>query len=295
MREASGVFVAVPTPYRGDAVATDRLQGNLERWNEMALTGYVVLGSTGEYSLLNEAERDAVLGAARDVVPREKIVIAGTGSDSTLLTIRQTRRAAELGADAALVTTPRDYPKAFAQPGTQIRHYLAVADASPIPILLCNSPGNTGINLGPDTVARIAEHANVCGIADASGDIPQDAQIIQLTPKSFHILVGSASALVPSLIVGASGGILALAAVAPREYVEIYALARQGRWEEAKEIAARMILADRGVLGKYGVGGLKAALDLQGLYGGPCRAPLATPGGEAIEDIKEGLASAGLL
>jgi len=295
MREATGVFVPVPTPYRGDAVAMDRLQGNLERWNETALDGYVVLGSTGEYSLLNDAERDAVLGAARDVVPREKMLIAGVGTDSTLLTIRQIRRAAELGADVALVITPHGYPKAFAQPGTQIRHYLAVAEASPIPILLHNSPGNTGINLGPDTVARIAEHANVCGIADASGDIPQDAQIIQLTPKSFHILVGSASALVPSLTVGASGGILALATIAPREYVEIYALARQGRWEEAKEIAARMILADRGVLGKYGVGGLKAALDLQGLYGGPCRAPLATPGGEAIEDIKESLASAGLL
>jgi 4-hydroxy-2-oxoglutarate aldolase len=107
--------------------------------------------------------------------------------------------------------------------------------------------------------------------------------------------VGSAAALLPSLTIGGAGGILALAAVAARELVDIYELARQGRWEEAKEIAARMMRADRGVADRYGIGGLKAALDLQGFYGGPCRAPLQTPDGDGIEDIKESLASAGLL
>jgi 4-hydroxy-2-oxoglutarate aldolase len=295
MRDLTGVFIPVPTPYRGDAVALDRLKANLARWNETGLAGYVLLGSTGEFPLLSEGEKDAVLVAAREATPRDKLLIAGTGHDSTLLTIRQTKRAAEIGADAAIVITPHYFTRAFSPPAAQIRHYLAVAEASPIPIVIYNFPANTGINLEPDTVARIAEHPNVCGIKDSSGNIPQDAQIIHLTPKSFHVLVGSASALVPSLAIGSSGGILALAVIAAREYVEIFTLARQGRWEEAKEIAARMILADRGVPGRYGIGGLKAALDLQGLYGGPCRAPLATPDGDAIEDIKESLASAGLL
>ena len=295
MREVSGVFIPVPTPYRGDAVATDRLKDNLGRWNETGLAGYVMLGSTGEFPLLCEAERDAVLVAAREAIPRDKLMIAGTGSNSTLLTIRQTNRAAEIGADAAIVITPHYFTKGFAPAAAQIRHYLAVAEASPIPILLYNFPLNTGINLEPDTVARIAEHPNVCGIKDSSGNIPQDAQIIHLTPKSFHVLVGSASALLPALAIGSSGGILALAAIAAREYVAVHALATEGRWGEAREIAARMILADRGVGGKYGIGGLKAALDLQGFYGGPCRAPLGTPDGDAIEDIKESLASAGLL
>jgi len=285
----------VPTPYRGEAVAADRLVANLRRWNEAGIDGYVVLGSTGEFPLLSEAERDAVLVAAREGIPRDRLMIAGTGADSTLHTVRRTRRAAEIGADMAIVITPHYFTKAFSQPGAQIRHYLAVAEASPIPIMLYNFPLNTGINLEPDTVARIAEHPNVCGIKDSSGNIPQAAQILHLTPKSFHVLVGAASALVPSLAIGSSGGVLALAAIAPREYVEIHALARQGRWEEAKALAARMILADRGVPGKYGIGGLKAALDLQGMYGGPCRPPLGTPGGDAIEDIKESLASAGLL
>jgi 4-hydroxy-2-oxoglutarate aldolase len=295
MRDLQGVFVPVPTPYKGDAVAADRLKSNLERWNQTELAGYVILGSTGEFPMLCEPERDAMLVAAREGIPREKAFIAGTGSHATQLTIRQTKRAAELGADAAIVITPHYFTRAFGQAAVQIRHYLAVADASPIPIILYNFPINTGINLEPDTVARIAEHPNVHGIKDSSGNIPQAAQVIHLTPKSFHVLVGSAAALLPSLAIGGAGGILALAAVAARDLVDIYELARQGRWEEAKEIAARVMRADRGVAGRYGIGGLKAALDLQGFYGGPCRAPLQTPDGDGIEDIKESLASAGLL
>jgi 4-hydroxy-2-oxoglutarate aldolase len=107
--------------------------------------------------------------------------------------------------------------------------------------------------------------------------------------------VGAASALLPSLAIGASGGVLALALIAAREFCDVFALARGGRWDEAKALAARMLCADRGVAGRYGIGGLKAALDLQGLFGGPCRPPLSTPDGDAIEDIKEALATAGLL
>ena len=295
MRDLEGVFVSVPTPYRGDVVATDRLKANLERWNQMGVSGYVVLGSTGEFPMLSDAERDGVLAAARDGISPEKAYLAGTGSHSTQHTIRQTRRAAELGADLALVVTPHYFTKAFSDASSQVRHYLAVAEAAPIPIVLYNVPGNTGINMDPDTIARIAVHPNVCGIDDASGDILQAAQTIHLTPKTFHVLVGAAAALLPSLAIGSAGGILALAAVATRELVEVYTLARDGRWEEAKELAARVMRADRGVVSRYGIGGLKAALDLQGLYGGPCRAPLPTPDGDGIEDIKESLASAGLL
>ncbi|MDP3769030.1 MAG: dihydrodipicolinate synthase family protein, partial [Dehalococcoidia bacterium] len=177
----------------------------------------------------------------------------------------------------------------------QIGHYLAVADASPIPIVAYNFPANTGINLDAETVAKIAAHPNVCGIKDSSGNIPQAAQIVDQTPKTFHVLVGAAAALLPGLTIGASGGILALGVIAPREFCDVYALARAGRWDEARELAARMMPADRGIHGRYGIGGLKAALDLQGFYGGPCRQPLATPDGDAIEDVKEVLATTGLL
>jgi 4-hydroxy-2-oxoglutarate aldolase len=295
MKDVSGVLIPVPTPFRGEAVATERLRANLERWLPSGLSGYVVLGSAGEFPMLSEAERDAVLVAARDAVPRSRALIAGTGADSTLHAIRQTRRAAEIGADAALVVTPHYFTRGFRQPGAQVRHYLAVAEASPIPVMIYHAPRNTGINLEPGTVARIAEHDNVCGIADSSANIAQTAEMVHLTPKTFHVLVGSAAAPLPGLAIGTSGGVLAMASIAPREYVEVYALGRQGRWEEGKELAARLVRADRGVAGRYGIGGLKAALDLLGYYGGPCRAPLPTPDGDAIEDIKECLASAGLL
>ena len=295
MRELTGVLVPVPTPFRGEAVAADRLKANLARWNETSLSGYVLLGYTGEYLLLSEAERDVVLAAAREAIPRDKVMLAGTGCDSTLHAIRQTKRAAEIGADAAIVITPHHYTRDLGHAGAQARHYLAVADASPVPIVLYNLPLHTGVNLEPDTVARIADHPNVVGIADGSGSIAQAAETVHLTPKTFHVLIGAASALLPALAIGASGGVLAQAAIAAREYVEIYGLGRQGRWDEAKALAARMILADRGVSGKYGIGGLKAALDLQGFYGGPCRAPLGTPDADDIEDIKESLATAGLL
>ena len=295
MRDFEGVLIPVTTPFRGDDVAVDGLRANLERWNQTALAGYVVLGSTGEFPMLSEAERDRVLVAAREAIPAAKAFIAGTGTNSTLHTIRQTKRAAELGADAAILITPHYFSKGFSPPAAQIRHYLAAADASPIPIMIYNFPLNTGINLEAGTVARIAQHPNVCGIKDSSGNIPQLAQIIDQTPKTFHVLVGAASALLPGLAIGAAGGILALAVIAAREFCEVYARARAGRWEEARELASRMMPVDREVPGRHGIGGLKAALDLQGFFGGPCRSPLVTPDGDAIEDITEVLATGGLL
>jgi 4-hydroxy-2-oxoglutarate aldolase len=295
MASFEGVFVPVPTPFRGEDIAPERLATNLASWNRAPLSGYVVLGTTGEFPMLSEAERERVLAAARQAIPRDRAFIAGTGAQSTLHTIRQTRRAAEIGADAALVITPHYFTRGFSQPAAQVRHYVTVADASPIPVLLDNFPLNTGINLEAETVAKIAQHPNVCGIKDSSGNIPQAAQMIDQTPKTFHVLVGTASALLPGLSIGAAGGILALAAIATREFCEVYRLGRAGRWDEARELAARMMAADRGVTGRYGIGGLKAALDLQGFYGGPCRAPLGTPDADAIEDIKEVLATAGLL
>ena len=295
MSSFDGVFIPVTTPFSGDDVAPARLAANLRKWHATPLAGYVVLGSTGEFPMLSEAERDRILTSAREAIPRDRLFLAGTGTDSTLNTIRQTKRAAEIGADAAIVITPHYFTRAFGQAAAQVRHYIAVADASPIPIMLYNFPLNTGINLEPDTVAKIAMHPNVCGIKDSSGNIPQAAQIIDQTPKTFHVLVGAASALLPSLAIGSAGGILALGLISAREFCDVYALARGGRWDEAREIAKRMMVADRGIAGRYGIGGLKAALELRGFYGGPCRPPLGTPDGDAIDDIKEVLATAGLL
>ncbi len=294
MTSFEGVSVPVLTPFRGDGVAHDKLAANLARLNAHPLTAYVVLGSTGEFPLLSETEKERVFATAREATPRSRLLVGGTGGESTPAAIRLTRRAAELGADAAIVITP-SYYKAMLKPPVLVRHFRAIADASPIPILLYNFPANTGVNLEPETVARLAEHPNVRGIKDSSGNVPQAAEIMRLTPKSFQVLVGSPVAFLPALVIGAAGGVLAVANVAPRECCEIWSLAQAGRWAEAREVAVRLSPLATGITGRYGIGGLKAALDLVGGYGGPTRGPLPVPDGDAVEEIKEILATAGLL
>src|SRR5262245_39995664 len=217
-----GIFPPVLTPYRGDDVALDRLATNLRRLDAYPLAGYVMLGSTGEFPLLSETEKERVIETARTETPRSKLLIAGTGGESTAAAIRLTKRAAGLGADAVLVITPA-YFKAMMKPPALVRHYRAVADASPVPVLLYNFPGNTGINLEPDTVARLAEHPNIRGIKDSSGNVPQAAETMRLTPKTFQVLVGSPIAFLPALLPGAAGGIPGGAHVAPRARCAMWA------------------------------------------------------------------------
>lgn len=289
-----GVYPPVLTPFRGDEVALDKLAANLRRLDRYPLAGYVVLGSTGEFPLLSETEKERVIAAARTEVARPKLLVAGTGGESTAAAIRLSRRAADLGADAVIVITP-GYYKAMMKPPALIRHYRAVADASPVPVLLYNFPANTGINLEPDTVAQLAEHPNIRGIKDSSGNVPQAVEIMRLTPKTFQVLVGSPVAFVPALVLGAAGGVLAVANVAPRECCDIWRLAQAGQWGEAREIVYRISPLATGISARYGIGGLKAALDLLGYYGGPTRGPLPVPDGDGIEEITEILATAGLM
>jgi 4-hydroxy-2-oxoglutarate aldolase len=289
-----GVYPPVLTPFRGGEVAHDRLAANLARLNAYPLAGYVVLGSTGEFPLLTEGEKERVIATAREHTPRDRLLVAGTGGESTEACIRLTKRAASLGADAAIVITPC-YFKGAMKPPVLIRHYRAVADAAPLPVLLYNFPANTGINLEPDTVARLAEHPNIRGIKDSSGNVPQAAELIRLTPKTFHVFVGSPIAFLPALVVGAAGGILAVANIAPAECCEVWRLSQAGQWAEARDVGFRLGPLATGISGRYGIGGLKAALDLLGGYGGPPRAPLPIPDADGVEEIREILAMTGLL
>jgi len=289
-----GVYPPVLTPFRDGEVAHDRLAANLDRLNGHPLSGYVVLGSTGEFPLLTEGEKERVISTAREHTPGERRLVAGTGGESTDACVRLTKRAAHLGADAAIVITPSYYKKSLT-PTALIRHYRAVADASPMPVLLYNFPANTGINLEPDTIARLAEHPNILGVKDSSGNVPQAAEIIRMTPKTFHVFVGSPVAFVPALVVGATGGILAVANIAPVECAEVWRLAQAGQWAEARDIAFRLGPLASGISGRYGIGGLKAALDLVGGYGGVPRPPLTAPDADGVEEIREILATAGLL
>ena len=269
-----GIFPPIPTPFDAHGkVALSALAANLAHWNQFGLRGYVVLGSNGEYVYLTEREKLQVLEAARAAIPSNKLMIAGTGCEATKTTIELTRKAADLGADAALVITPAYYTGRMTQEAL-IQHFAAVADGSPIPILVYNMPANTGIDLKAETVAAMAEHSNIIGIKESGGSVVKMAAIRGLAGAGFQVLAGSASFLLGGLSVGAVGGVNALANIAPQQCLALRQHFLEGQWEAARDLQVRLIPANTAVTSGWGVPGLKAAMDMVGLYGGPVRAPL---------------------
>ncbi|HNS52157.1 MAG TPA: dihydrodipicolinate synthase family protein [Anaerolineae bacterium] len=271
----AGVFPPIPTPFDDDGnISFPALVANLERWHHFALAGYVISGSNGEGPYLTADERIALFEAARPAIPRDRLLIAGTGCESTRETIALTCRAAAAGADAALVVTPHYYAAKMTA-DLLVRHYQAVADASPIPILIYNVPKFTHVNVDPAAIARAAQHPNIVGMKDTSGDITQLAYTIRLAGPGFQLLAGSAGFFFAALALGAVGGILALANIAPLQSLEIYRLFKVGAWDQAADLQRRMIPVNSAITARFDIAGLKAALEMLGYYGGPVRPPLA--------------------
>lgn len=291
-----GVIPPVPTPFdeKGE-VAYDKLAGNLKKWNETDLSGFLILGSNGEFLSLSEEEKVKVLEVAREAIPKgRKPFLAGTGAESTREAIRFTKKAAAIGVDGALVITP-SYFKARMRTPELVTHYRALADESPIPILIYNVPQFTGVKIEPDAVATLAEHPNMVGMKDSSGDLSTLAEYLRITPPRFQIMVGSALVAYPALCLGVSGTIVALANIAPRECVLLYTLAKDGKHEEARELQLKLLPIARTVTTRFGIAGLKAAMDLVGSYGGTPRLPLLPIRQEERTIIKKELEAVGLL
>ena len=281
-----GVMPPITTPFQDRKLASDQLKNNFQKWNKTGLSGYLVLGSNGESVYLNEKEKMKVVEVSRTSIPRSKIMMVGTGLESTRETLRFTNQAAEIGADCALVVTP-SYFKGSMKPQILYDHFVAVAESSQIGILLYNVPQFTGINLEPEWVAKLSEHPNIVGMKDSSGNIGQLSEIIHLSKKGFAVFVGSAPVFFPALCVGAVGGILAVANVVPQEYVRIQTLFEKGKMNEAKALQNQLTPLAKAVTTKYGIGGLKIAMDLAGYFGGNPRSPLTRPGQATEEELRQ--------
>ena len=281
----AAVFPPMATPFDNDDVDERAIAGNVERWVKAGVGGVVALGSNGEAPLLDEAESDRVLGAARRALGRGPLLSAGTGRESTRATIAASRRAAQSGANAVLVRTP-SYYKTRMTPDAFVGHYTAVADACPVPVLLYNYPAVTGVNLTPDTVGRLAEHPNIIGMKETGTDTAQFAAFVAAAPASFAVMAGSAPVFYPWLCVGATGGILAVACVVPEACVLLLEQATAGRHEAARALQRELTPLARLVTTGYGVPGLKVAMDLGGYIGGDPRAPLQPLASSAIELIR---------
>jgi 4-hydroxy-2-oxoglutarate aldolase len=289
-----GVFPPIPTPFdaQGD-VDRGALSANLERWNAYGLAGYVVVGSNGEAVFLTEEEKRRVWETARQAIPTDKLLIAGTGCESARQTIALTQLAADAGSDAALVVTPHYYANMVSLQAL-LDHYQAVADASPIPIILYTVPKFTHVDLDATTIARASMHPNIIGLKDSSGNMIKMADIIGSTGPDFQILAGSGGFFLAGLAVGAVGCVPALGNVAPQEVVDIQHLFEARRVEEAAELQRRMVPVNTAVTARFGIPGLKAALDMLGYYGGSVRAPLADLGDDDRRILQDILAEGGL-
>lgn len=285
----SGVLAPIPTPFdESDSVDTKRLRALLDGLMSRPLTGIVVLGSNGEAALVDDFEADRVIVAARDHVPRDRPFIVGTGRESTQATIRASRRAAEHGADAVLVRTPGFF-KSQMTTDVFVRHYTAVADQTPVPVLLYNFTAVTGVNLLPAAVSRLAEHPNIIGVKESGGDIAQVADLVAGTPPEFKVLAGSGVTFYAALCAGAAGAILAIANVIPEACVRVFDLVRDGHYDEARALQRKLVPFARLLGQAYGVAGLKAAMGVVGYDIGRVRPPLNGVSDVALAQIREAL------
>jgi 4-hydroxy-tetrahydrodipicolinate synthase len=284
-----GIIAAIPTPFdEADTLDLDALESNLNRWNETALSGYTVLGTTGEFVSLTTEEKKQVLERARAAVPQDKVFLAGTGAESTRETIDLTRWAGALGADYAILITPHYNRRSFTA-STLVAHYHRVAEASPIPVVVYHIPACTGLALAPSTVAAIAEHANVAGIKDSSGDVGALQEMARICRESFAVLTGSAQILLAAHVAGARGAILADACLVGELCVALRRAFETRDLDRARALQARLAPFSERVVGGSGIPGVKALLDRIGYYGGPPRPPLLPVGNEALPALERAL------
>ncbi len=294
MKLLHGIMPPIATPFVNDEVAYDKLAQNFSRWNKTGLSGYVVMGSNGESVFLTREEKLNLIEAVKKNIAGDKLLIAGTGSDSIKETISLSNDAADRGADYVLILTPSFY-KSEMKPAAYIKYFSAVADKTKVPVVIYNVPKFTGVDIEAETVAKLAEHKNIVGIKNSSENIRQTTEIIDQTPKDFITIVGTASVLYSGISAGADGGILALANIAPNECIQIQKFVDEGKHKEALELQKKMLPVNKAITAKYGVAGLKAAMDTLGYFGGEPRSPLSVLNDSGKQELKQILITADLL
>ena len=292
-----GTFLPVTTPF--DPVTGDidvvAFRSNLRHWFQSPIRGVLIAGSTGESVFLDEAERVTLLEATADAVPVDAIVIAGTGLESTRHTIRLTERSAEAGADAVLVSPPAYYKGAMTA-AVLARPFKAVADASPVPVLVYQVPLRMStLDLPTGLIEELSQHPNIVGIKDSRGKLELVGELIEHSADDFQVMVGSGALLYGALETGAVGGIVAVGLLAAAEAAEISVAFSEGRTADAGRIQERISPVHQQIVGGMGVPGVKAALDLLELRGGELRPPLASVPAAKVEEIRGILAAAELL
>jgi 4-hydroxy-2-oxoglutarate aldolase len=286
-----GIYPPITTPFdHNGEIYRSKLTYNVECWNRTGLAGYVVCGSTGESVMLTPEEKYLCWELVAKAAAPEKLLVAGTGVESVRETVALTNKAAEMGYKAAMVRTPHYYKNLVNRTEAQVLYFRSVADQTKIPLMIYNWPQATGVDISTDAVAMLSEHPNIIAIKESSGSLEKVMQMIREVKPGFQVLVGSAPTLAPSFHVGAVGAVLAFANAAPYACITIWEAHRGRELDAAKDWQNRIARASQLVTTKYGVPGLKHAMDQMGYYGGPPRLPLTVPTPEAKRDIEQAFA-----
>ncbi len=274
MIKLNGLYPPLPTSFTADEeLNLSKIADNIEKLCSYRLSGILILGSNGEMVMLNNKEKKNVYDTARKAIPSGKLMIAGTGAQSTRETIHLSIMASDSGADAVLVLNPSYYKRQM-NSDALVRFYHDVAEKSPAPVIIYNMPANSGLDMDAETILKASEHKNIIGIKDSGGNLVRMASVIKNAKPGFQFLAGSASFLLPALSIGAAGGIIALANIAPELCLNIYDSFNNGELDKAKEYQLAAVDLNTAVTRKWGVPALKAAMDYLGMYGGTVRKPL---------------------
>ncbi|HEX5283237.1 MAG TPA: dihydrodipicolinate synthase family protein [Bryocella sp.] len=271
--QLDGIFPPITTPFEHNGeVHFTALRQNLAKYRSAGLRGFVVAGSTGEAAMLGSREKQELFRAVRDAAG-DSLLIAGVGSESVSETLALIRHISELKYAAALVLTPHYYRAQMLRPDSQLTFFHAVADSSPLPILLYNYSQLTGIDLPLDVVCELSEHPNIIGIKESSADLERIGKLTSTLPSTFDVLVGASGKYQESLRLGVKGGILGVANTFPRLALLIHDRYRSGDLS-GSDLLQKKIAEAANIPPRYGIQGLKYAMDLKGYFGGECRLPL---------------------
>ncbi len=268
----SGVFSPNCTPFTNDKVDYTGLEKNIEKLNRSGLKGYFVLGTNGEYKTLTESEKFKVLETYIKYSSDDKVIMAGTGCESTYESIIMTKKASDMGVKLVSLLMPNFFAAKIDE-DVMVSHIIEVADNSPVPVLLYNNPSvAAGITIPAAVISRVKDHPMVAGIKDSSKD--SWPELVKFDSDDFSVLAGSAGYFFDLLEAGGTGGVLSLANVFPDKCAELYSLYTGGKTEEALKLKEEIVSLNKKVSGSYGVAGVKHAMELAGFSGGNPRRPL---------------------
>jgi 4-hydroxy-2-oxoglutarate aldolase len=282
----AGILPSLATPFDySGAIYAAKVRHNVGKWNEVKLTGYVVAACAGEGASLDREEKVELWSLVAESAASGRVLVAAAGSESVRETVSLVAKAAAIGYHAALVRAPSVYLSSTGTAEAQESYFGAVADQSSLPVILDSCPLSTGVAIGVESIAKLSRHPNIIAVNEGSGSVAAILYLLRQVKTGFHVLTGSAGILWPALSCGASGAILGYAAAAPYSCVTIWEAHRTREQEAALDWQNRIGGPAELVTAKFGVAGLKHAMDLNGYYGGPCRLPLLPITREAKHEI----------